>query len=94
MHYRTLLVDDEPFMREALRNLLPWSDHGFELAGEASNGADACSAVDSTHIDLVITDIKMPRMDGLALIEHIGKCSPFTIAVVLSAYDEFHVVKE
>lgn len=94
MHYRTLLVDDEPFMREALRNLLPWSDHGFELAGEASNGADACSAVDSTHIDLVITDIKMPRMDGLALIEHIGKCSPSTIAVVLSAYDEFHLVKE
>lgn len=94
MFYKVLIVDDEPFMREELLGLVSWADHGFEVVGAASNGEDAYAAVQADPVDLLITDIKMPRMDGLALIERVRRRWPGTIPVVMSAYDEFHLVKD
>lgn len=92
--FNVILVDDEPFIREALRTLIPWEEYGFQVAEELYNGKEALEYCKGHAVDLIVTDIKMPVMDGLTLIKnlnsHKGNCS----ILVMSAYDEFHLVKE
>ncbi|PWV99723.1 response regulator receiver domain-containing protein [Paenibacillus cellulosilyticus] len=66
--YKVFLVDDEPFVLEGLKLLVDWKSRGFEVCGEASNGEEALAAIVQYCPDLVITDIRMPVMDGLELI--------------------------
>ncbi len=94
MAHRILLVDDEPFMRELVISLLPEEGSDYVVAGEAINGALALEQLRKEPADIVITDIKMPVMDGLDLIREAAKESLSSGFVVLSAYDEFHLVKE
>lgn len=67
--YNLLLVDDEPLIKVAFQSAVEWGKNGFLLAATASNGQEALHIVETQHIDAVITDLKMPGMDGLALIE-------------------------
>ena len=64
--YRVLLVDDEENIREGISRKMDWQGLGFSLAGEASNGRDALELAEEILPDVVLTDIKMPFMDGLA----------------------------
>ena len=64
--YNLLLVDDEPLIKVAFQSAVEWGKNGFLLAATASNGQDALHFVEPPHIDAVITDLKMPGMDGLA----------------------------
>lgn len=86
-----LLVDDEPLIREALLTLLDWEGHGFRIVGEAYNGMEALKIMAEKQVDIVLTDIKMPVMDGLELIQT-ARLNNTAVFVVLSAYDEFHLV--
>lgn len=90
---RVLIVDDEPFFRSALRALLPWEAHGWVVAGEAIDGAEALAFLRREAVDAVFTDIRMPVMDGVELIRRARAEGVPAAFVVLSAYDEFGLVK-
>ena len=64
---KTFLVEDEVVVRETIKRMIPWEQYGFELAGEASDGEMALPLILKSKPDLLITDIKMPFMDGLEL---------------------------
>ena len=91
---RVLIVDDEPFIRQGLKILINWKEHGYEVIGEASNGKEAMEIIKNTSVDLVITDIKMPEMNGLELIERVKKNNYKNIKfIVLSGFYEFEYAK-
>ena len=92
--WRAILVDDEEYVRAELAALFPWSRYQFELVGEADNGRAAIDLVNAAKPDLVITDIRMPDMDGLALIARLADVYPQPVVVVVSAYNDFPYVRE
>ncbi|TYP74658.1 response regulator transcription factor [Paenibacillus methanolicus] len=87
---KVLLVDDEMFVRKGLKELIPWEAFGYEVIAEAEDGEEAVQLIDLHGPDLVLTDIRMPVMDGLSLIETVkesgGRAPEF---VILSGYNEF-----
>ncbi|SHJ05511.1 two-component system, response regulator YesN [Clostridium cavendishii DSM 21758] len=91
---KVLLVEDELIVRVGLKSVINWNDNGFELIGEASNGEQALEIIRSNRPDIVITDIKMPKMDGIELIRTIKKDYDDMKIIVLSCHDEFAIVKE
>jgi two-component system, response regulator YesN len=92
---KVLLVDDEPYVLEGLKVMIDWSAHGFKVCGEASNGEDALELVKMCNPDLVITDIKMPGMDGLEFIRlSCQKLHSTAKFVILSGYDEFSFARK
>lgn len=68
---RVLLVDDEPFIRRGLAALIDWESEGYIISGEASNGVTAIKLLEENEYDLIISDIKMPDMDGIELITYV-----------------------
>lgn len=89
--YSVILVDDEVFTRKGLRNLIDWEACGFRVSGEADNGEDALALVRSDKPDLVITDIRMPVMDGLELIRRVREDPALSdlAFIIISGYDDF-----
>lgn len=89
-----LIVDDEPFIRQGLRILINWNSYGYNIIGEASNGNEALKFIEENNVDLIITDIKMPEMDGLALVKNIyEKWNKKIKCIMLSGYYEFEYAK-
>lgn len=93
MMYKVLLVDDEPIITQGLQALLNWEDYGFEVVFVAENGQDALSYIEENTIHLLVTDIMMPKMSGLELIEHAKEIQPHIKCIILSGYQEFDYVK-
>ncbi len=89
-----LIVDDEPMFREGLCQTVDWASLGVTVAGEAYNGVDALNFLSENRVDLVLTDIRMPEMDGLELIRRASDMFPNTGFIVLSAFDDFPLVKQ
>ncbi|MCL2163378.1 MAG: response regulator [Oscillospiraceae bacterium] len=87
--FSVMLVDDERPSRELLRLMIDWEDAGFSIVCEANNGKDALSKYFIYKPDLVITDIQMPIMDGLMLIQHIKRANADQIIIVLSCHELF-----
>lgn len=87
------IVDDEPIVRVGLKKLIPWEEYGFKLVCEAQNGVEALEQLDNHKIDLVITDIEMPIMDGIEYIKRINERKSKTVVVILTAYAEFEYAK-
>ncbi len=87
--YTILLVDDETTVRDIIRGKTPWEQLGFTVVGEAGNGMEALEAIEESIPDVVITDIKMPYMDGIALAQTIQQRYPAITTVILSGFDEF-----
>lgn len=92
--YSVYLLDDEPFILEGLKYILPWEEHGFEIVGSSNNGFDGYNEIINKNIDLIITDIMMPKMTGLELIEELKKSSYESNFIVLSAFQEFEYAKK
>jgi len=88
--YKVLVVDDEPFVREGLRVLIEWEQLGIEIVGEAENGETALALIQSLEPNIVITDIKMPVLDGLGLIREASflKIDPPEF-IILSGHNDF-----
>ena len=86
---KVFLVEDEVVMRNGIKNNIPWEQEGFEFAGEASDGELAYPMIQKLRPDIVITDIRMPFMDGLELSRLIRKELPDTEIIILSGYQEF-----
>ncbi|AZK45720.1 response regulator [Paenibacillus lentus] len=85
-----LLVDDEPWVLEGLRTMIAWEKYGFHVCGEALSGSEAFRMIENQRPELVITDINMPNLNGLELIEQCNRLLPKPPKfVVLSGYDDF-----
>lgn len=91
-----MIVDDEPNIRNGLCNIIDWQKYKFTVCSVARNGKDAIEKMKSTYPDLIITDIKMPGLDGLGLIKYIRKSmyDKNMSFIILSGYDEFGYAKE
>lgn len=87
--YSMLIVDDEKWVRQGLKQTIDWQAHGIELWGEAQNGEEAFTWLSRSRPDIVITDIKMPGMDGLTLLEYINKQKLHTKVIIISGYSDF-----
>ena len=95
MNLKTILiVDDEKSIRDGLKVLVPWEEHGFHIIGEATNGREALVIIHEQQPDIVITDLIMPEYNGLELSETIQQQYPDTQFLVLSSYDDFPYVTE
>lgn len=92
--YSVLLVDDEPSVLQHLEQIVCWEEFGFDEVALSSTGEQALSLASSKHYDLVITDIKMPNMDGLTLLKAIKERHLCAYTIILSAYDDFAYVRE
>lgn len=92
--YRMLIVDDEIPVREGIRRMLRWPDYDIEICGEAANGFQALELMKKYKPDFVLTDIKMPEMDGLELLEKVKKQGFESKMIVLSGYNDFVLVKQ
>lgn len=88
--YTILLVEDEEAVRHSIKDLTPWQEYGFSVMGEASNGMEALEIISETMPDVIITDIRMPYMDGIQFIQEVREKYSQTVEVIfLSGYDEF-----
>jgi two-component system, response regulator YesN len=93
--YNVLVVDDEPIVRLAIKSLINWESYNYCFDLEASNGKQALAILnENTSIDIVITDINMPQMDGLELISCINRLDNPPKVLVLSAYNEYSLVRQ
>lgn len=94
MSYKVFFVEDEIVTREGIRDNVDWQADGFELCGEASDGEMALPLLQAAKPDVLITDIKMPFMDGLQLSRIVRERLPHTKIVILSGHDEFEYAQE
>ena len=92
--YKVLLVDDEEEVIDTIERKINWEELGFEVAGRAQNGVKALEIAEKTQPDVVITDIKMPYMDGLELSRNLKKENTDIKIMILTGFDEFEYAKE
>jgi len=91
--YRVIIVDDEPIIRRGLRETIEWDSLGLEVAGEAADGAQALKLIEAIRPEILITDIRMPEMDGLALIREVRKLDYDVKITILSGYDDTYYLQ-
>ncbi len=94
MTYKVFLVEDEIATREGIRDAVDWRAAGYEFCGEAPDGEIALPLIRERRPDTVITDIKMPFMDGLQLCRILRETLPSTKVIILSGHDEFRYAQE
>lgn len=92
--FKVLIVDDEPFIRLGLKKMINWEDEGFSIIGEARNGIEALNILNIEKVDLVITDISMPKMDGISFVNELRKYDQNIKVVFLTGYREFEYAKQ
>lgn len=90
---KLLIVDDEWLITDSLRSLEEWGERNIEVVGTAASGVEALAWLDKTALDMVITDIRMPDMDGLELLRQIYQRSPQIDVIIISGYEEFAYAK-
>lgn len=94
--YRVMLVDDEPALLNSLKKYVPWEEYGFEVACALQNGREALETLETLKkqdVDVVITDVRMPVLDGLQLAQEVKRRYPLVEIVILSGYNEFEYVR-
>ena len=92
--YKVFLVEDEILTREGIRDNVDWHASGFEFCGEAADGEIALPLLRTSQPDVLITDIKMPFMDGLQLIKIVRERMPWVKIIILSGHDEFEYAQQ
>lgn len=94
MKYRVLLADDEEEVLHSIHRQIDWDSFGFEIAGTFFNGRDVMEFLETKEADIVITDIRMPFMDGIELAKNIREKYPQIKVIIISGYGDFHYAKE
>lgn len=91
---RVILAEDEPIVRRGLVNSIDWESNGIELVGAVENGMDAYMMALELTPEIIITDIRMPVMDGLQLVKKLKEEMPSIHFIIISAYQEFSYAKQ
>lgn len=91
---KLLIVDDEKIIRETLLKHIPWEALGIRVIGTAQNGLEAYDVIMDEYPDIVMTDIKMPGLSGLELLQRIKRLHPEVEFIILSGYGEFEFARE
>ncbi|MDU7337756.1 MAG: response regulator [Clostridium sp.] len=89
MMHRLLIVDDDQIIRAGMKQSIHWEENGIEVVGTASNGRECLEMIPSCLPDIILTDIKMPFMDGVELMEAVYRLYPHIKVVLLTAYGDF-----
>ncbi|MUG67922.1 response regulator [Paenibacillus campinasensis] len=92
--YRVLIADDEPIIREGIRDAVRWEELGMEVACEAEDGEEALELALQYHIDIALVDMNMPFMDGIALMKRLKEERPSCRFVIVTGHDEFAYAQE
>ncbi|MFX3631240.1 MAG: response regulator [Candidatus Pristimantibacillus sp.] len=92
--WKVLLVEDEFFVRESVKELIRWEELGFTVSGEAGDGAEALEMIKRDPPDLVLTDIVMPRMDGIQLLKEVREAGIQSKFVMLTCMGEFEYIRQ
>ncbi|WZL82421.1 response regulator [Vallitaleaceae bacterium 9-2] len=92
--YKLLIIDDEPEIRKGIKNVIQWEANNITVCAEASNGIEALSLIDEIRPDIILVDIRMPKMDGLELLKVLKEQNTPFHAIVLSSYDEFSYAQQ
>jgi len=91
---KVFLVEDESLIREGLKENIPWDQYGYQFVGDASDGEMALPLIRATKPDVLITDIKMPFMDGLSLSKIVSQEFPKMKIIIISGYDDFEYARQ
>jgi two-component system response regulator YesN len=91
---KLMLVDDEPLIRKGIRTTIDWERYDVDIVGEASNGKEALEKALQLQPHIVLTDIRMPIMDGLELSDQLHKQLPDTTVIIISGYEEFAYARQ
>lgn len=94
MALKVLIVDDDMLMRTSLKTLIDWEGNGFVICADVANGSNAIAGFIKCLPDIVITDMNMPVMDGVAFIEYLQQNHPHVKIIALSGYDDFNYVRQ
>ena len=86
--YRVLLVDDDKLARRGLIAMLPWAESGLQVVADLANGEEALQWLRRNDVDILVTDLQMPLMNGLDLIRHVRRLKPELLVVVLSFHED------
>lgn len=89
MTYKLLIADDEKWIAESLESLEEWQERDIDVVGIASNGQEVVDMLKTTGADIIITDIRMPGMDGLKLLKYVNEHFPHVYVIIISGYSEF-----
>lgn len=92
--YKVLLVDDEKLITQSVEKLIRMSEKRLEVVGTAANGEAALALLGETHADIVLVDIRMPRMDGIEFLRQVRERGIDTKVIVLSAYRDFEYAQQ
>lgn len=93
-NYSLILVDDEAIVREGISRCVPWGENGFDLSGLFEHGREALDYIEKNRVDVVISDINMPHMDGLSLSRILSERFPEIMVLLLTGYDDFEYAQE
>lgn len=91
---RVLVVDDELVVRIGIKSIVDWNSHGFQIIGEAANGEEALQKISLLNPHILLTDIKMPKMDGIDLIKAVRERYHHIKIIVLSCHNDFEFVRQ
>ena len=92
--FKVMIIDDEPIIRKGIRNILNWKQFGCEICAEASDGEEGRILIEKYRPDILITDIRMPEVDGLKMINDVKDIIPDCKIIVLTGYRDFDYVQE
>ncbi len=92
--YKLIFVDDEDIIREGISSRIRWGENGFELTGVFGDGLAALEFIQENEVDVVLSDISMPKMDGLTLSRKLAETHPRVQILLLTGFDEFEYAQE
>lgn len=92
--YKVIIVDDDPIIRKGLRNILDWENLGYTIVGDANDGLKGLELIRKENPDLIITDIKMPNMTGLEMIEEVRQFNKNLRIIIITAFRNFEFAKK
>jgi two-component system response regulator YesN len=92
--HKLLIVDDDQIIRAGMQQSIEWEDHGIRVIGTASNGRECLEMIPECLPDIILTDIKMPFMDGLELGEKLREIMPSTKLIIFSGFDDFEYAQK
>ena len=92
--FRVMIIDDEPIIRKGIRSIINWKQYDCEVCAEASDGEEGKSLIEALRPDILLTDIRMPGTDGLAMIRAVKDLVPDCKIIILTGYRDFDYVQE